>query len=57
MQQGHLDGLITTFEQLARHANYNVNQPLVLHIFMDASPHTMYEFIFKNVQPFNYEQW
>jgi hypothetical protein len=30
MQNGDLDGLITRFEQLVRHANYDVNQPLVL---------------------------
>jgi hypothetical protein len=29
MQNGDLDGLITRFEQLVRHANYDVNQPLV----------------------------
>jgi hypothetical protein len=30
MQSGDLDGLITKFETLVRHANYDVNQPLVL---------------------------
>jgi hypothetical protein len=30
MQNGDLDGLITRFEQLVCHANYDVNQPLVL---------------------------
>jgi hypothetical protein len=57
MQQGDLDGLITKFETLVRHANYNVNQPLVLCIFTDALPHAMYEFIFKNIQPRNYKGW
>jgi hypothetical protein len=57
MQNGDLDGLITRFEQLVRHANYDVNQPLVLRIFTDALPHTMYEYIFKNVQPRDYEGW
>jgi hypothetical protein len=47
MQSGDLDGLITKFETLVRHANYDVNQPLVLRIFTDALPHAMYEFIFK----------
>jgi hypothetical protein len=55
MQQGDLDDLITRFEMLVRHANYNVNQPLVLQIFTDVLPHAMYEFIFKNIQPCNYE--
>jgi hypothetical protein len=57
MQNGDLDGLITRFEQLVRHANYDVNQPLVLRIFTDALPHTMYEYIFKNIQPRDYEGW
>jgi hypothetical protein len=57
MQNGDLDGLITRFEQLVRHANYDVNQPLVLRIFTDALPHAMYEYIFKNVQPRDYEGW
>jgi hypothetical protein len=51
MQSGDLDGLITRFETLVRHENYDVNQPLVLCIFTDALPNAMYEFIFKNVQP------
>jgi hypothetical protein len=57
MQNGDLDGLITKFEQLVCHANYNINQPLVLHIFTNALPHTMYEYIFKNIQPRDYEGW
>jgi hypothetical protein len=57
MQNGDLDGLITRFEQLVHHANYDVNQPLVLRIFTDALPHAMYEYIFKNIQPRDYEGW
>jgi hypothetical protein len=57
MQNGDLDGLITRFEQLVRHANYDINQPLVLRIFTDALPHAMYEYIFKNIQPRDYEGW
>jgi hypothetical protein len=57
MQNGDLDGLIMRFEQLVRHANYDVNQPLVLRIFTDALPHAMYEYIFKNIQPRDYEGW
>jgi hypothetical protein len=33
MQLGDLDGLITRFEMLVCHANYDVNQPLVLRIY------------------------
>jgi hypothetical protein len=57
MQNGDLDGLITRFEQLVHHANYDVNQPLVLYIFTDALLHAMYKYIFKNVQPQDYEGW
>jgi hypothetical protein len=57
MQQGDLDILITRFEQLVCHANYDMNQPLVLQIFTDVLPHTLYEFIFKNIQLCNYEGW
>jgi hypothetical protein len=57
MQNGDLDGLIMRFEQLVCHANYDINQPLVLCIFTDALPHTMYEYIFKNIQPRDYEGW
>jgi hypothetical protein len=57
MQNRDLDGLITRFEQLVCHTNYDVNQPLVLHIFTDALPHAMYEYIFKNIKPRDYEGW
>jgi hypothetical protein len=57
MQNGDLDGLITRFEQLVCHANYDINQPLVLRIFTDALPHAMYEYIFKIIQPQDYEGW
>jgi hypothetical protein len=57
MQQGDLDSLITRFKQLVHHTNYDINQPLVLCIFTDALPNTMYEFIFKNIQPRDYEGW
>jgi hypothetical protein len=57
MQNGDLDGLIMRFEQLVHHANYDINQPLVLCIFTDALPHAMCEYIFKNIQPRDYEGW
>jgi hypothetical protein len=51
LKNGDLDALITQFETLVRHANYDINQPLVLQIFTNALPHNMYEFIIKHVQP------
>jgi hypothetical protein len=57
LEKGDLDKLITKFEQLVRHAGYDVNQDLVLRIFTSTLPNTMYEFILQNIQPTTYEQW
>jgi hypothetical protein len=58
LEKGDLDKLITEFEQLVRHAGYDINQDLVLRIFTSALPHTMYEYILRNLpQPATYEQW
>jgi hypothetical protein len=58
LDKGDLDKLITEFEQLVRHANYDINQDLVLRIFTSALPNTMYEHILRTLpQPATYEQW
>jgi hypothetical protein len=58
LEKGDLDKLITDFEQLVRHAGYDVNQDLVLRIFTSALPNTMYEHILCTLlQPATYEQW
>jgi hypothetical protein len=58
LDKGDLDKLITEFEQLVRHAGYDVNQDLVLRIFTSALPNTMYEYILRTLpQPATYEQW
>jgi hypothetical protein len=58
LEKGDLDKLITEFEQLVRHANYDINQDLVLRIFTSALPNTMYEYILRTLpQPASYEQW
>jgi hypothetical protein len=58
LEKGDLDKLITEFEQLVRHAGYDINQDLVLRIFTSALPNTMYEYILRNIpQPATYEQW
>jgi hypothetical protein len=41
LEKGNLNALITQFEQLVQHANYDVNQPLVLQNFTNALPHQM----------------
>jgi hypothetical protein len=58
LDKGDLDKLITEFEQLVRHAGYDINQDLVLRIFTSALPNTMYEYILRTLpQPAMYEQW
>jgi hypothetical protein len=58
LERGNLDKLITEFEQLVRHAGYDINQDLVLRIFTSALPNAMYEYILRNIpQPTTYEQW
>jgi hypothetical protein len=57
LKNGDLDALITQFETLVRHANYDVNQPLVLQIFTNALPHAMYGYIINHVKPHNYKGW
>jgi hypothetical protein len=51
------DKLIIEFEQLVRHAGYNINQELVLRIFTSALPDAMYAHIMQGPQPRNYEEW
>jgi hypothetical protein len=58
LDKGDLDKLITEFEQLVRHAGYDINQDLVPRIFTSALPNTMYEYILRTLpQPATYEQW
>jgi hypothetical protein len=58
LDKGDLDKLITEFEQLVRHAGYDINQDLVLQIFTRALPNAMYEYILRTLpQPATYEQW
>jgi hypothetical protein len=58
LEKGDLDKLVTEFEQLVRHAGYDVNQDLVLRIFTSALPNSMYEYILRTLpQPATYEQW
>jgi hypothetical protein len=58
LEKGDLDKLITEFEQLVRHAGYDVNQDLVLRIFTSALPNAMYEYIVRTIPPTaTYEQW
>jgi hypothetical protein len=55
LEKGDLDALITEFEQLVRHARYNINQELVLRVFTSALPDTMYAHIMRGLKPQNYK--
>jgi hypothetical protein len=57
LERGDLDALITEFEQLVRHARYDINQELVLHVFTSALPDAMYAHIMQGPKPQNYEDW
>jgi hypothetical protein len=58
LEKGDLDKLITKFEQLVRHAGYDINQDLVLYIFTSALPNAMYEYIVRTIPATaTYEQW
>jgi hypothetical protein len=58
LEKGDLDKLVMEFEQLVRHAGYDVNQDLVLRIFTSTLPNTMYEHILRTLpQPATYKQW
>jgi hypothetical protein len=51
LEKGDLDKLIMEFEQLVRHASYDVNQDLVPQIFTSALPNAMYEYIVHTMPP------
>jgi hypothetical protein len=57
LERGDLDALITEFEQLVRHAGYDINQELVLCIFTSALPDAMYAHIMRGPKPQHYEDW
>jgi hypothetical protein len=57
LERGDLDGLITEFKQLVRHAGYDINQELVLCIFTSVLPDAMYAHILQSMRPVTYEDW
>jgi hypothetical protein len=58
LEKGNLDKLITEFEQLVRHAGYNINQDLVLCIFTSTLPNSMYKYTVRTIPPnATYKQW
>jgi hypothetical protein len=57
LEQGDLNALITEFEQLVRHAGYDINQELVLCVFTSVLPDAMYAHTMRGPKPQNYEDW
>jgi hypothetical protein len=57
LERGDLDALITEFKQLVRHAEYDINQELVLCVFTSVLPDAMYTHIMRGPKPQNYETW
>ena len=57
MDHGELDAYISKFEQVVRHAGFDVNDPMVLDKFTDGLPHKMYEDLYTTKHPRTYEQW
>jgi hypothetical protein len=57
LERGDIEALITEFEQLVRHAGYDINQELVLRVFTSALPDAMYAHIMRGPKPQNYKHW
>ena len=58
MEKGDLDGFISKFEQLTRHAGLRVNEPMVLDKFTSGLPNTMYRELYgRQHPPVTYEEW
>ena len=57
MQGQDLDGYIAHFEELVRHAEYNINGPQTIDMFTRGLPTSLYETIYQHDQPETFEQW
>ena len=57
MQGQDLDKYIAKFEELIRHAQYNINGPQTINMFTRGLPTTLYETIFQHDNPRTFEQW
>ena len=57
MQGQDLDEYIAKFEELVRHAQYDINGPQTIDKFTRGLPITLYETIFQPDSPRTFEQW
>ena len=57
MQGQDLDKYIAKFEELIRHAQYNINGPQTINMFTRGLPMTLCETIFQHDNPRTFEQW
>ena len=57
MQGQDLDGYIAHFEELVRHAKYDINGPQTIDMFTRGLPTALYETIYQHDQPETFEQW
>ena len=57
MQGQELDGYIAHFEELVRHAEYDINGPQTIDMFTRGLPTSLYETIYQHDQPETFEQW
>ena len=57
MKDGKIDDYIAQFEQLVRHAGYNINAEQTLKYFTKGLPRALYETMYQHDDPRNYEEW
>ena len=57
MQRQDLDEYIAKFEELVRHAQYDINGSQTIDMFTRGLPVTLYETIFQHDNPRTFEQW
>ena len=57
MQGQELNEYIAMFEELIRHAQYDINSPQTIDMFTRGLPITLYKTIFQHDNPRTFEQW
>lgn len=57
MQEKDIDGYIATFEELVRHAQYDINSPQTIDMFTRGLPTSLYKTIYQHDQPETFEEW
>jgi len=57
MQGQDIDGYIAHFEELVRHAQYDINAPQTIDMFTRGLPTALYEKVYEMDTPTNFEEW